>query len=123
MTQLTQLLLFLLSGLVAVTIIDTMGAWASRRFNFNYTYLGILQFAVYVFISLFICRMIGLRMAFLVNLLIAFYDATVGLHLSLKCKANFKLKTVELKEITTSESLVAMLIFSIISTLIGYSVA
>jgi len=79
----------LLIGLIFITLIDTLGAVASRKFNFKYTYLGLLSFAIYIgigyllsswyfesIIVLAICALLGL------------YDSTIGLKLSIRFKAN-----------------------------------
>jgi len=79
----------LLIGLIFITLIDTLGAVASRKFNFKYTYLGMLSFAIYIVIGyllsgwdfelitvLAICALLGL------------YDSTIGLKLSIRFKAN-----------------------------------
>jgi len=85
-------LLFTISfliGLICITLIATLGAWTSRKFDFKYTYLGTLSFAIYIGIGYFLSSwhfevIIVLALCALLGL----YDSTVGLKLSIRFKAN-----------------------------------
>ena len=110
----------LIGGLLAVTLIDTVGAWASRRFRFNYVILSGLSFGVYIFIGSYISKQIGFSTALLINFAVAFYDATVGWYLCQKCKANIELPDGYLESITTKRNLTLMLGWAILLTCAGY---
>jgi hypothetical protein len=120
MTQFLAALPFLLSGLLCITLIDTVGAYASRRLNFNYGYLAILSFAIYTVLGGVISKTHGLIIALLVNMVIGLYDATIGWKLSRRLNANTGLSNDELKELTPSTNLTVMLAVSLLFTYIGY---
>lgn len=46
-----NLLLLFFSGISAVTLIDTLGAIASRKFNFKYEILALFSFSIYLLIG------------------------------------------------------------------------
>lgn len=111
---------FLLLALTAVTLIASLGAIASRVFNFNYGYLSILSFLVYVAIGYFVSPAAGLNIAILVSLAVGFYDATIGVKISFACKANFGRLQDEVEKVTPSFMLTTMLFISPLLAFIGY---
>lgn len=123
MTQLIQAVPFLVAGLITIILIDTLGAYASRRFHFNYGYLALLSIIVYIFIGYFLSQKFNLTIALLVNLALAFFDATIGWKLSLKLKPPTGLDKQQLKTLTPSVNLSVMLVFSFVLTFIGYLLA
>ncbi len=80
--------IYFLAGLICITLIDTVGAVASRKLNFKYTYLSIVSFIVYIGIGYLISKQYGLTFALIVNAILGLYDSTVGLSLSIRAKAN-----------------------------------
>lgn len=123
MSHYAYLLPIILLALFAVTFIDTVGAWASRKFDFNYMRLSVASFIVYILIGYLIARQDGLLMAVIVNLLVGFYDATVGLKLALILRANYRLKEEEKQYLTTHFSVISMMLISPIMAFIGYLIA
>jgi hypothetical protein len=115
-----QALPYILGALAAVTIIDTVGAWASRILNFNYGYLSILSFAAYILLGYFMPKQVGFSVVVLAGLLVGFYDATIGLKLSHIFKANTRMTEEELQKFTTSFALALMLFLSPVLVGIGY---
>ena len=120
MNEMVLVFPFLISGLLAVTAIDTLGAYTSRRMNFNYGYLAIFSFVVYGFIGYTVSKHFSLNLAFVTNLLIAFYDATIGWKLSRWCGANTGMTDEELANFKVSTTLSVMLFVSLLFTFIGY---
>jgi hypothetical protein len=120
MSQLIQLSAIMLVGLIAVTLIDTIGAYASKVMNFNYGYLTILSFIVYASIGSFISKHYSFNTAFAINLVIGFYDATIGWNLSRRLGANTGLSEDQLRKITVSRNLTVMLPITLLFTYIGH---
>lgn len=76
-------------GLIFITLIDTLGAVASRKFNFKYTYLGMLSFAIYIVIGYLLSSWhFELLTVLAICSLLGLYDSTIGLKLSIRFKAN-----------------------------------
>jgi hypothetical protein len=113
----------LFSGLIGVTIIDTVGAVSSRKFNFKYEYLILLSAALYIYISFVASLEYNYLMAFLINGLIGFYDGTIGLKLSVYYKANGGLSPEKIHEIGKAKLAVMMINISFFFALIGFLVS
>ncbi|MBK8520505.1 MAG: hypothetical protein WAT20_06420 [Ferruginibacter sp.] len=112
MTNLAHTSLITLAGIAAVTLIDTLGAIASRKLNFNYGWLIILSLLVYTFTAYFISAKSDLSLAFLANCIIGLYDATVGWKLSLALNAKTGMTAEEIEDANLTFRLIAMLIIS-----------
>ncbi|MES2850041.1 MAG: hypothetical protein V4685_13360 [Bacteroidota bacterium] len=84
----SSLILFLCLGLLGITLIDTIGAIASRKMNFKYSYLSILSFSVYTTIGYLTSNQFGLPLALLTNGILGLYDGTLGFWLSISLRAN-----------------------------------
>jgi hypothetical protein len=110
----------LLAGLVAVTLIGTIGAIASRRLNFNYMWLSIASCIVYTYVGYRVAANYGPLMAVIINNLVGFYDATVGLKLAMGLKANYELSEEEKKYLTPPYTISSMLFIATALALLGY---
>ena len=119
----TDLLPVLLAGLLVVTFISTVGAIASRLFNFNYMWLSFASALAYTGMGYLLAGKYGLLMAIIVNNLVGFYDATVCLKLSIVCKANFKIVDEELELPSSQFSVVTMMFVSSTLAILGYLLA
>lgn len=119
----TYVLPILLAGLLIVTLIDTVGAIASRKLNFNYMWLGVASGILYTCVAYQIALQGGLLLAVIVNNLIGFYDATVGLKLALALKANYIVKEEEKKYLTTQYTVASMMLVASVLALLGYIIA
>jgi ABC-type polysaccharide transport system permease subunit len=119
----TYILPALLSGLLVITLIDSIGALASRKLHFNYAWLSVSSFLVYTFIGYFVSNNSGLLMALLVNNAIGLYDATVGLRLSMALKANYILREEDKKYLSTETTEATMFIIVTALAFIGYFIA
>lgn len=120
MKEFIEIILFLIAGIASVTIIDTFGAIASRKFRFRYEYLAIISFAVYFFIGYFMSS--GLALAILTGLAVGFYDGTIGLKISQKLKPHSSISEKEFQQASVEESLVIMLVVSTLLSGIGNAV-
>ena len=120
MTNLALVSLFTLAGISAVTLIDTLGAIASRKLNFYYGWLTILSLLVYTFTAYFISARTNFSLAFLANCIIGLYDATVGWKLALALNANIGMTAEEIEDTNLSFRLIAMLIISFGFSYLGF---
>lgn len=120
MSLLIQILIITLIGLIAITLIDSVGAIASRKYDFNYGYLTVLSLLVYATIGGLVSTMHNLSLALAINLLLGFYDATVGWWIAMRLKANTGLPEEELSKMTPAYTLQIMLVMSVLFTLIGH---
>ncbi len=82
------LFLYLLAGLLTITIIDTVGAILSRKLQFKYAYLSILSFILYFSMGYLVMLRFDVEKVLVINALLGIYDGSVGLWLSLKLNAN-----------------------------------
>lgn len=109
-------------AILAVTLIDTVGAFASRRLQFNYTYLSVLSLAVYALLGYFGAGMTSNKMVLLTSVIVGSYDATVGFKLSKICRANFGTFEKETEKVTYVYVLIAMIIIAPLFSGIGYAI-
>ena len=109
-----------IAGLIAITVLDALGAIASRILRFKYGLMFLPSLMLYVFVGAYVSRDVNFSAAILVNIALGFYDATVGWIISRKLKANTGLTEEQLEKVTISRNLKVMLAFAIIATIIGY---
>lgn len=114
MTQKT--LLYLLAGVVLVTILSTAGAIASRKFNFKYTYLTIVSIILYLSVGYLTGKNDDLQTAILSCALLGVYDATVSYWLCIKLKA---IGTEKLPPSINLPTIVTMIFFGAIVGMLG----
>lgn len=110
-----------LVGISAITFIYTIGSVVSRNFNFNYSWLAIFSFSVYIIIGYWGSKLLGPHTAISIALAIGIYDATVGFWISIKLKAKMGISSEERKELLGIYSIVIMMITSVILSIIGYA--
>ncbi len=120
MEFLLQAIPYILVSLVAVTLLCTVGAIASRKFQFNFVYLSLFSYVIYIFIGYFVSSKANLSTAFLASLIVGFYDATVAWKLCIKLNANMGLESEQIKNLTTNKALIIMLFMAPFFTFIGY---
>lgn len=113
---------YFIYGLVAITGIATLGAVASRKFEFKYSAFIILSLVIYISMGYFISKDFEFKRAVLVNGLLGLYDGTIGFWLSLKLKANTGISDKELEVIKGKPSIaITMVVLAIVFAAIGYS--
>lgn len=120
MIQLTQAIPYTIVVLVAITVLDALGAIASRVYNIKYASLAILSIAIYTHIGYYISAKCGLSVALLVSLIAGFYDATVGWKISKGLKANYGLPEEDLERLTNTTNLTVMLFVAPFFAIIGH---
>lgn len=120
MFQIIEVLPFVASAILAVTVLTSVGSIVSRRFKFSYVYFSILSVAVYILLGYFVSSISNLSTALLAGLVVGFYDATVCWKISILLKANLGLPEEELAKITVSKSLTVMLFVAPFFVFIGH---
>lgn len=78
-----------LSGATAVTILDGLGAIASRKFNFSYGNFALVSFLIYGIIGYVGASLIDTLAGITLTGLVALYDAVIGFRICLALEANW----------------------------------
>lgn len=104
-------------GLSSVVLIATLGAFASRKFNFKYSYLAPVSLSIYVLVGLLSSRYVALNPTLFICALIGFFDSTVGWQLCLKFNANFSKDEQESME---TPAYIRVLTVTTIAAICGY---
>jgi hypothetical protein len=112
--------LYILGAIGSVTIIDTVGAVASRKLNFNYGWLTILPLLVYTLAGYFISAYVNFSLVLLSSLIIGIYDATVGWKLALIFKANMVISDKDKGATSVNFRIVAVTIISFGCSSMGF---
>lgn len=110
----------LLIGVVAVTLLDSLGAIASRQMAFNYSYLSVISFIIYVAIAFFIARRTDKKTAIIYVGLLGLYDATIGWKLSMLLQENTGNMTVEITSTVLITTAIFMTLFAALLGLLGW---
>ena len=111
---------YIIAGILFVTLLNTVGAFASRKFNFNYGFLSPVSFAIYTVIAYLISKNNSVDVTVCCNILIGMFDATVGWNLSTKLKANIGGAEEQLIELTEEKRMIVTTIIASIFGIIGY---
>ncbi|WP_421942877.1 hypothetical protein [Pedobacter sp.] len=106
-----DILISLIIGLASITFIDSVGAMLSRKMQFKYTYLSIISFMVYIAIGYVVSINHPLIFAMVINAFLGFYDATIGMKLSLIFKANILEPKIDMQVWKVTLSMVVTAIF------------
>lgn len=116
----STLLLFLLSGLAIITVIDTVGAILSRKLQFKYVYLTVVSGALYIIMGYLVSIKFSLGIALGINAILGLYDGSAGLWLCLKLKANIdnREETADMLNVKTA---VTMMVVAVVLGLIGHA--
>lgn len=122
MTEIIRSIPFIVAGLIAVSLIASVGAIASRRLNFNYGWLTILSLMIYFMIGYYGGGIVQGRMVLIASLVVGTYDATVGWNLSKMFKANVEIPKDMEGKITYAYSLTVMAIVAGLFSGIGYAI-
>ncbi|NSL85259.1 hypothetical protein ECE50_000335 [Chitinophaga sp. Mgbs1] len=116
----STLLLYFLSGILIITIIDTIGAILSNVLQFKYIYLIVFSAALYIFMGYFVSRDFNLIMVIAINALLGLYDGSAGLWLSLKLNANMGQARVETERMPGVSVAITMMIIAIVLGILGH---
>ena len=73
---------------MAIALFDAIGAVLSRRFNFNYAFLALGSIVIYALVAIYVAKFGDTTKGIIASFLMGLFDATVGLKISEKLKAN-----------------------------------
>ncbi|ALJ00703.1 hypothetical protein [Rufibacter tibetensis] len=78
----------LISGFLAVVILDTLGSIASRQFAFNYGLLSPFSYLIYGTVAYLVTSESNFSKGVTYAVFMGFFDATIGLSISTYLEAN-----------------------------------
>ena len=113
-------LVLLITGLVLITLLDALGAIASRKLHFKYGSLVLFSLAIYIGLGFYASKQCSLTMALIINNIIGIYDGTIGFRLSILLKANSDSIKEKGKELLTDRAAALMMVFATICTIFGF---
>ncbi|WP_299681218.1 hypothetical protein [uncultured Dokdonia sp.] len=105
-----ELILIILTGCIAVSIFDSLGAILSRVLKFKYIWLTFGSIIIYGIVAFYAAKSNGLLIGVIASGIIGIFDATVGMLISKKLNANIP------KEDIANMSITPKLVFSIAVT-------
>jgi hypothetical protein len=117
----SPLLRFIL-GAILITLVDTFGAVASNRIHFKYVWLTTVSFAIYAVIGFILAEVTNYPTTALYMGLLGLFDGTIGLKLSIYCKANMGLSKEQLAKMQSAKTAVMMIVVAIALGSLGYAV-
>ena len=82
----------LLTGILAITLLDTLGAIASKQLGFNYTSLAALSFIIYAAVGFFATKQRDLKTGVLFAAATGLFDSTVGWKITMMLGVNAGVK-------------------------------
>jgi len=118
-----NLFLYIITGIILITLLNTTGAIASRKLKFNYGLLSPISFAIYTFVGYLISKDKPIDVALTCNILIGLFDAVAGWNLLMKLKANTGRNEEQLIEMTEGQRIILMSVIAGFFGIIGYMIA
>ena len=109
-----EIFFIIILGFTAVALFDAIGAVLSRILNFNYAMLMIGSIIIYATVAVFTAKYGGIIIGIIAGFLMGVFDATVGLKISEKLKAN-----IPDKSLTFSIDIKTVLAVSVFAAIVG----
>ena len=110
--------IFLL-GVLLVTLLDSLGAIASRNFDFKYSNLATVSTLLYLLIAFLIAKKTDIKTGVIFSGLLGLFDATIGWKISMILKANIGNLKTEINFVVWIIMAMLMTVFASIIGLIG----
>lgn len=85
-----------LIGIIAILFIASIGAIASDKLNFSYSYLSIISFLIYASIAFITTRKVNKKTGIILATVLGFIDATIGWKISTLLGANTGSSSIEI---------------------------
>lgn len=111
-------ILFLSLSLITVLII--VGSIASRKWQFNFAYISLISVAIYLTTSYWATSLINSTAGITIVGLIGLFEATIGLKLAQKLKANLEEEVHEILDSNTSLTVYLVLSMVLVYLFIGW---
>ena len=122
--NINPIVILIVIGLLAIVLIATVGAVASRKLNFRYSVLSLVSLLLYIVIGYLVARKADLFSALIATAVMGLFDGTVGWQLCLRFQANMTVEEEEATmQIPESVRVLMMLVFSLICGWVGYLLA
>lgn len=119
----TEVFLALLTGVLAITLIDVFGSITSRRWNYHYGYLTPLSFAVYTMIGYSVSLFANMNIALSVACIVGIYDGTIGWKIALALRANMGNIEVRSQGLNVSSRIIYMILVGTVFGYLGYLIS
>ena len=117
------LLPYILAGIASIALLNTTGAVASRKFNFNVGLLSPVSFAIYTFIAYRVSKYYAIDIVVACNILIGMFEGLAGWNLLIKLKANTGQAEGQLIEISEGQRILMMAGIASFFAFVGYMIA
>ena len=109
-----------LAGILAVTLLDSLGAIASRQLSFNYSLLSVVSFIVYIGFAFLLTRQADKKTTIILTGLLGLFDATIGWKLSELLGANTGENNIEITITILITTAIFMTLFASLLGLLGW---
>jgi hypothetical protein len=109
---LNDLCLYTLIGIIAVTLLTSLGAVASGKLSFSYVYLTPLSLVIFFAVGYMVSEDYSMMAAIFSAAIVGVYDAAIGWHLFTLFGANLLLSREELEEVSIKERIAGILFFA-----------
>jgi uncharacterized membrane protein len=116
------LICYLISGLLVIVLIATLGAVLSRKLDFKYSYLSLVSAILYIIVAYLICKIADLKTALVVNGFLGLIDSTIGFRLSIKFQANSGYTKEQSTNMIGVKTSFAVMISALAFSLVGYGI-
>ena len=110
-------------GLLAILLIATLGAAASRRFHFRYSLLSVVSLVVYTAVGFEIASKANLAAVIIAATVMGLFDGTVGWQLCLRFKANLSEEEQESLQLPVTFRVGMTIVIAIVCGIVGYAIA
>ncbi len=105
-----------LIGCLIILVLDFIGSIASKQLNFNYSYLSIFSFLVYIIIAYKIAKITELKITTLLTGGLGVFDGTIGFIVSQILNANTGSVKIEL---SLSNIIITAIFMFFLTSIIG----
>src|SRR5690606_27766354 len=102
------------------TLLDSLGAIASRQLNFNYSLLSVVSFFVYVGFAFFLARQADKKTTIILTGFLGLFDTTIGWKLSEMLGANTGESNIEITATIMITTAIFMTLFASLLGLLGW---
>ena len=116
-----MILIYSIPPLFLITIIDTIGAIASRKLKFKYEYLTPLSLLTYIITGFLLGTAVDILTLSIISGLVGLYDGTLGFWFSIKLNAYSNISIEQRKKLLGVRMALIMVIVAFLFALAGYS--
>ena len=109
-----------LAGILAVTLLDSLGAMASRQLSFNYSLLSVVSFIVYIGFAFLLTKQADKKTTIILTGLLGLFDSTIGWNLSELLGANTGENNIEITTTILITTAIFMTLFASLLGLLGW---